>query len=365
EPLGYSLNLAPGTDARTVEFLPYDGEEWQPVPESGFALRAGDRLRTKDPNKIVSIKLTAGESTLCGTRIARGTISFGKVVDNQKYKTTKILLESNPGGIGGILAPAGLAIDILTNDVANPPRVEVRTQNAVITVLGTAAVIEEIENETSVKVLEGAVQTIAYGNGASQVLAAGQAITGNEQGFSAIASFDMAAELAKWGPLEGIVASPSASIQPSSEVPTGISPTATALPTPQPTSSGIFLGLSTQWWIVIGAGLGLLLLAILVLVLILRSGRRQRRVPFAYSVPPIPGPVAIHCRACGTALPGGQRFCGSCGADSLMTVASPVAPMIVPLIVPAGNVCPVCSRLMNPGDRFCQGCGSALPGGPT
>src|SRR5450756_1058613 len=118
-----------------------------------------------------------------------------------------------------------------------------------------------------------------------------------------------------------------------------------------------FLGLSAQWWIVIGAGLGLLLLALLVLVLIVRSGRR-RRIPSAFSVPPIPGPAIIHCRACGTARPSRQRFCGSCGADSLITVAPP----IVPPVVPTGNVCPACGRPVIPGDRFCQGCGGTLPG---
>jgi hypothetical protein len=340
ELLGYNLNLAPGTDARTVEFLPFDGKEWQPLTKEGFPLRAGDRLRTKDPKNIVSVWLNDGEFTIYKTRIAHGTISFGKVTDAPTGKAAKIMIESIPAMAVGMLME-------IWSEIKNPPPAEVHTKNVITTILGTAAVIEESESETSVKVLEGTVQTFAYGNGASQVLAAGQAIAGNDQGLSAVASFDMAAELAKWGPLEGI------------ETPTGFSPSFTSPPTPLSTSSGTFLGLATQWWIVIGAGLGLLLLALLVLVLILRSGRPRRQVLPAYSVPMIPGPAPTHCRACGAVLLAGQRFCGSCGGDSLMVVAPPVAPPVVP----AGAVCPACSRPVVPGDRFCQGCGSTLPGG--
>jgi hypothetical protein len=222
-------------------------------------------------------------------------------------------------------------------------------------------------DDTRVTVFEGKVLVGLEAGGSPLEVGAGFSVSATGENLGSLQPVDLASELAGWNAIPGVISpspnpSPPTTLPPSSATPpTAASPSATAPPTPQPTSSGIFLGLSTQWWIVIGAGLGLLLLAILVLVLIVRSGRRQRRVPPAYSVPPIPGPAAIHCRACGTALLSGQRFCGSCGADSLMVAA----PSVAPPVVPAGNVCPACGRPVIPGDRFCQGCGGTIPGGPA
>jgi hypothetical protein len=218
-------------------------------------------------------------------------------------------------------------------------------------------------DDTRVTVFEGKVLVGLEAGGSPMEVAAGSSVSSTGENLGSLQPLDLASELAGWNVIPGVTSSPPTTLPPSATPPTGFSPSFTSPPTPLSTSSGMFLGLATQWWIVIGAGLGLLLLALLVMVLIVRSGQRRRRIPPAFSVPTIPGPAAIHCRACGTALPGGQRFCGSCGADSLMTAAPPVAPAVVPAVVPAENVCSACSRPVNPGDRFCQGCGGALPGG--
>jgi len=219
-------------------------------------------------------------------------------------------------------------------------------------------------DDTRVTVFEGKVLVGLEAGGNPLEVVAGSSVSATGENLGSLQPLDLASELAGWNAIPGVTSSPPShspptTLPPSATPPTAASPSATAPPTPQLTSSGIFLGLSTQWWIVIGAGLGLLLLAILVLVLIVRSGRQRCRVPFAFSGPPIPGSAAIHCRACGTALPSGQRFCGSCGADSLMVAAPPVVPPVVPL----GNVCPACGRPVIPGDRFCKSCGGATPGG--
>jgi hypothetical protein len=147
--------------------------------------------------------------------------------------------------------------------------------------------------------------------------------------------------------------------------PTAALPSATSPPTPKPTASGTFLGLSTQWWIIGVAGLGVLLLAVLVLVLILRSGQGRRQVPAAPYLPPVAGPPPALCPTCGSTLVPGKRFCEYCGADSQMTATPPVAPPVAPPATPPATFCPSCGRQAIPGQRFCQGCGNAIPGGPA
>jgi class 3 adenylate cyclase/tetratricopeptide (TPR) repeat protein len=53
----------------------------------------------------------------------------------------------------------------------------------------------------------------------------------------------------------------------------------------------------------------------------------------------------VSCTACGEENPGGNRFCGSCGA-------------------PLEHRCPACRHANPPGHRFCGGCGAALEAVP-
>jgi hypothetical protein len=218
---------------------------------------------------------------------------------------------------------------------------EFQMSQGLVRVTGTSLILKEYPQQSILEMVEGKAEMTALADGSSTQVQKGEAIAATAAGLSASQPFEMQSEMAK------ILRS---------DLPSLRQPFLAGL-----LGSGIvFLGVELKWWIIGGAALVVLLLAIIVAVLIARSGRHHPRTS-TVSTPPPYAVVGAHCPACGFANPPGQRFCGGCGVDSLMTAAPP----LMPPIVPAGNACPACSRPAMPGDRFCQNCGSAIPGGPA
>ncbi|MEI6310092.1 MAG: hypothetical protein WCP58_10680, partial [bacterium] len=97
-------------------------------------------------------------------------------------------------------------------------------------------------DDTRVTVFEGKVLVGLEAGGNPLEVVAGSSVSATGENLGSLQPLDLASELAGWNAIPGVTSSPPShspptALPPSATPPTGISPTATALPTPQPTSS--------------------------------------------------------------------------------------------------------------------------------
>jgi hypothetical protein len=332
------------------------------------------------------ISVTVGQLQV-GDRISAGSSGGSILLDKTFGLNTETLFKFQPNTEIQVVQPAS-TIEWIASSVGGKGLIDlykgtlritgsafgVKSAQVVTVNSKTDWSVEVGVDDTRVTVFEGTVLVGSEAGGSPVEVGAGFSVLATGENLGSLQPADLASESAGWNAIPGAISvspspnpSPSATIPPSptpptsTTLPTAASPSATSPPTPQLTTSGTFLGLSSQWWIIGGAGLVVLLLAVLVLVLIIRSGRRQRQVPTVPYLPPVATPPPTICPTCGSTLPPGQRFCGNCGADSQMTAIPPVASPFAP---PA-TICPNCGRPAVPGQKYCQGCGNAIPGSPA
>ena len=89
--------------------------------------------------------------------------------------------------------------------------------------------------------------------------------------------------------------------------------------------------------------------------------------PPAYQAPPPPPAAAVPggyvCASCGSPVSGSEKFCGICGTP--VVAARPPAPAPAPAAPPAGKFCGVCGAAISGTTKFCGSCGATVNTAPS
>ena len=192
---------------------------------------------------------------------------------------------------------------------------EIEMSQAVCGIKATTLIIEETDNVSTLKVLEGEVEFTSKATGEVEYVGGGQMISADKDGLGEIEPFDIEEEMKGWHE------------------------TARQITAAEINKNSVIRIV----FVIIGVALALGAIILLIIV-VSRRVRNRNRYPISSTLPYY---VPNHCNRCGNSLSPDNKFCPACGAPRPASYNVPLH-------------CSRCGNTLSPDSKFCPACGAPV-----